>query len=391
MKILYNNIVKNALITSRSENPSYPWDEALKDDRLSRVGKFDTERIQWLEFEFDTVQTVDYVAILNHTIPEDYNVEIYGANLTMEGDQSDAAYEKVIYPYDFYNEIYNFYNCIKENEIITKDYTIGYTATPGYVTNGTKDYKWFTDNPTKFQCMSTYDSYVFDMETETELIWEAYGYVDIQFRDSIDNITWTAWKSKIDATATDRRSKVYRYMQYRVLFTSEGWIDTESYFQWTSPDQKQKDIIISEITRNAYTNWMIRIVPQYQIDPIDPIQIGNIFLGTALTMPGMDISKIISRKTNSEYSKSLTGQMYGSEGVKLKYAEIPFKGVEIEDKTSVEKFIDYCDTITPFILLIWEDDLLIEPPIYCNLTEAINFQKESAYGWSFNMKFEECR
>jgi len=389
MKILYNNIVKNALITARTENPSYPWDEALNDDRLSRVGKFDTERIQWLEFEFDTVQTVDYVAILNHTIPEDTEIVLYGKNATMAGSTEGYAYRKYIYPYNYEDGLlYNFYNCERVDNEITKDYTRGGMATPGYVTNGTKDYKWFTDNTTKFQCGSTYDSELIDMETEYELVWTAYGYVYIQFRDSIDGITWTTWTSEVDATVIDRRSKVYRYMQFRVLFTSEGWIDTESYFQLTSPDQEQKDIIISEITRNAYTNWMIRIVPQYQIDPI---QIGNIFLGTALTMPGMDISKIISRKTNSEYSKSLTGQMYGSEGVKLKYAEIPFKGVEIEDKTSVEKFSDYCDTITPFILLIWEDDLLIEPPIYCNLTEAINFQKESAYGWSFNMKFEECR
>ncbi|MCP4764449.1 MAG: hypothetical protein GY870_21925, partial [archaeon] len=103
--------------------------------------------------------------------------------------------------------------------------------------------------------------------------------------------------------------------------------------------------------------------------------------------------KIVAKKTNSTYTKNLGGQLFSNPRVQLKYSEITFTDIIDEYKNNVERFSDTVDITIPFVLLIWEDDLDIEPPIYCNLTESIPFTKSLTdyISWNFTIKCEECK
>ena len=122
------------------------------------------------------------------------------------------------------------------------------------------------------------------------------------------------------------------------------------------------------------------------------ISIGYIFLGESLDMPGMDISQVIPYKSNSVIQKSVTGQLYGDRRIKYKAAQIAFTGIENDDKILINNFFEVCDITRPFILLIWEDDLDIEPAIYCHLTKDLEWSRTPGSGLMYNLKldFEEC-
>ncbi len=521
MQILWNNIVKSSTITSSSEESDYPWDAALNDIRLVRTGRTTGATSEWLKFAFSTVQTVDYAAILNHNLSED-------AIITLEGNNTDSwgspSFSEVISisdtgnlystkrvngqvfqdvtnslsgtsPTDFIQNSSSIVYVSNEKNSVAGSFTTQYTqdvtdsgTTPdGYISNGTKDYnwftdnptnfqngsvvdvvidlddwpyvtwvavgdvqiqfadstdnitygswtaaidatttdirnkvnryvkcriifdsatwgdttsslyfirdkdyKWFTDNPTNFQHGSIYESIALDLISESGITWEAFGSAYVQFRDSTDGSSWGSWTTAVNATLSAKRDKVYRYMQIRVLMTYATWDDTTSYFELLTPTPLIQDTIIKATTEAAYKYWRITFAESLLAGYIE---IGNIFLGDSLTMPGMQVSKIVAEKTNSTYSKNPGGQLFSNPRVQLKYAEIPFVDVSDEDRTNIERFNNTCDIHTPFVMLIWEDDLDIEPPIYCNLTESIQFTKGNTdhISWDFVLKCEECK
>ncbi len=165
---------------------------------------------------------------------------------------------------------------------------------------------------------------------------------------------------------------------------------------WGSPSVSEvitysESPIVKNITLSSYRYW--RLVVDDSSNPDNYIQIGNVFLTAGLTMPGMDVNKIVAKKTTSEYSKSLSGQIFPNERTLLKYGEFYFKNSSDSDKQLVAEFVDAVDIIFPFVLIIWENDLDIEPAIYCNLVELPAFSKDvvESVRWSFNIKVEECK
>ncbi len=386
MILLYDNIVLDSTISSSSEASDYVWDTALNDIRLTRTGRTTGITSEWLKFAFDTVQNAGYVALLNHNLSED-------AVITLEGNNTDSWGSPSFSETFSLSDVGNLYNSKRVDSKVYQDVLNSFSGTSptDYVQNGTKDYAWFTANPTNYQNGSIYETVALDLVSETMVKWSALGSVFIQFRDGIDGTNWGAWTTAIDATLSERRDKVYRYMQIRVLFTDSAWADSTSYFQLVSPTNLIQDTIIESFTEEAYKYWRLTFVDAANTDGY--IEVGNIFLGDSLVMPAMDVSKIVAKKTNSDFSKSPGGQLFSNPRVQLKYAEITFPDVKEDKKSEVEDFSDTVDIHTPFILLIWQNDLDIEEPIYCNLTESIAFNKSLTdyVSWTFSMKFEECK
>ena len=145
----------------------------------------------------------------------------------------------------------------------------------------------------------------------------------------------------------------------------------------------------------TYQYWRITIADAANPDTF--IKIGYVFLGTVLTMPGMDISGIsIPKNSTSLAQESYAGQTYGDTRLKYRTASFNFSGVSTTDKVNLESFFYTVDIITPFILLVWENDLTIQSPIYCRLTDANfagqNWQKEDSNGgylWTIPMDIKE--
>ncbi|MCP3683375.1 MAG: hypothetical protein GY861_11860, partial [bacterium] len=479
MKILYDNIIKTATITSSSEASDYEWDTALNDIRLSRVGRTTGDSSEWLKFAFDTVQAVDYVAILGHNLSEDAVITLQGNNIDSWVSPSFSEQVSLADTGNFYStkrvssqvfqDVSNSFSGTSPIDYIqnadelvlvsharhsvggsfgtqySQDVTDSGTTPDGYISNGTKnynwftdnstnfqngslvdvivdlddwpyvtwfasgdvqiqfadstdnitygswtsaidattteirnkvsrymkcrvifdssawddttsylyfirgkDYRWFTDNPTNFQHGSIYESIALDLRSENGIKWTALGDAYVQFRDSTDGSSWGSWTTAIDATLSVSREKVYRYMQIRVLMTHATWEDTTSYFELLTPAPEEQPIIVKNVTESAYKYWKIKFVDPLNTDGY--IEIGNIFLGDSLTMPGMDVNKIVAKKTNSTYTKNLGGQLFSNPRVQLKYAEITFTDIIDEYKNNVERFSDTVDITIPFVL-----------------------------------------
>jgi len=248
MKILYDNHVTDATITSYSENPDYDFDTALNDTRLSRVGRTVDDATQWIKLAFAAAVDVDYIMILAHNISS-------GATIKVQANATDV---------------------------------------------------------------------------------------------------WTS--PSIDTAMTYNADYIYH-----------AFSTTESYKYW-------RFYVDDGSNTDGY------------------IQNALIFLGPSLDMPGFNPDVIIPRKSNSEGSKSIGGQLYGDKKLQYKAATFKFPVVTDAEKKEIETFWEEVDLIIPFILLIWENNLDIEAPIYCNLTEEIEIVKDPNNGvlWTFPLSMEQC-
>lgn len=149
-------------------------------------------------------------------------------------------------------------------------------------------------------------------------------------------------------------------------------------------------IIINFSSTETYQYWRL-----YVDDPTNTdgyLEFSYCYLGEELVMPGMNRAMIIPYKSNSIATKSQSGQLYGDRRLKYKAAQITFNIVDETERQSIIDFWDTVDVVRPFILLIWEDDLDVEPPIYCALTKELEWNKLDLNGllWSLVLDFEEC-
>lgn len=123
------------------------------------------------------------------------------------------------------------------------------------------------------------------------------------------------------------------------------------------------------------------------------IEVGYIFLGEALTLPNIKSGdKIRAYKTNSDSQKNETGQLYGYKKTRLKRAEFALEGLTEEQRNEFDLFASVCDITEPFHLIFWENDLHIEEPLFCAMTEFPQPQ-EVPEGFLYNvtMSIEECK
>lgn len=249
MIINYNNHVFNATIDSFSDVPEYPFNTALNDTRLSRLGRTVGDTAEWFKFSLSSAVDVDRAFILTHNITS-------GATVNLQGNATDV---------------------------------------------------WTSPS------------------VDVTMVWGA------------DYITY--------------------------VFSA-----TESYQYW-------------------------RITVADSSNPDGYIEMSYVSLSEDLIMPGMDTGQIISKKTNSRATKSIGGQLYGDRLLDFKAAQINLPDIEESKRTEINTFFDTVDITRPFILLIWEDDLDIEPPIYCALTEEIEWNKQPLAGgllWTMSLNFEEA-
>ena len=246
MRIIYNNIIDGATITSYSENPQYLFDDAFKDSRLSRVGRTVGHDTEWIKFTLPSAAAATYILIFGHNLTA-------GATVKLEGNATDV---------------------------------------------------------------------------------------------------------------------------------------------WTSPSFSETltviDIINKNFTSASYKYWRLTIADAS--NPDGYIQISKVIIGTYLQMPGFNRVFAMPRKSTSKGDKSPSGQLYGDKRIIFTSAEFKFNGVSQANKVLIDAFFDIVETIKPFVLLVWENSLTTQVPIYCNLTDDLNWAMEDSSGlsWSFTLPVEQC-
>lgn len=162
---------------------------------------------------------------------------------------------------------------------------------------------------------------------------------------------------------------------------------------WTSPSFEQvltvADNMCVSLGSQSYQYYRLRIQDATNTDGY--IEIGGIYLGGHLSMPGFEPAVNITEKSNSESEKSISGQLYGDKRLQYKTVETTFTSISQTDKDAISALFAEVDRTKPFVMFLWEDDPTIFPPLYCNLTSDLAWQKPK-YQLSYSLKltFEEC-
>lgn len=162
---------------------------------------------------------------------------------------------------------------------------------------------------------------------------------------------------------------------------------------WTSPALSvtltPDSIVYSTFSSASYQYWRITVNDVSNTDGF--IQIGSVFLGDSLTMPGFDTVGTVFGKSSSSRSISVSGQAYGQKRLIYKVADINFPDVSSIEKIAIETFIETVDTTDPFWLIIWENDTAICPPVYMILDDYPELKKNAGFGLTYNtsMKMRE--
>jgi hypothetical protein len=205
---------------------------------------------------------------------------------------------------------------------------------------------------------------------------DATQWVKFSFSSAVDvdymlilahNITSGA-TIKVQANATDvwTSPSIDTAMTYNADYIIHGFSSTESYRYW-------------------------RFYVDDSSNPDEYIEIGHLFLGEYLDMPGIDPASVIVKNSNSVAEKSVSGQLYADVRLKYKAASFTLPNVTEAQRTEINAFWDTVDIARPFTVLFWENDLDVEPPLYCALTSELEWNKQAQNGllWVLGLEIEE--
>ena len=163
---------------------------------------------------------------------------------------------------------------------------------------------------------------------------------------------------------------------------------------WTSPSVDEtltiSDFIIKNFTESSLRYW--RVTFDDATNPDGYIQIAKIYLGVYIEH-GINRTQSISVNSNSTNQKSITGQLYGNKQITFKTVGFTLSSMDNDSRLEFQTFFETVDIVTPFILLVWENSLDIQPPVYCNLVEAYEPAREDVDGvlWTVSFNVEECK
>lgn len=176
-------------------------------------------------------------------------------------------------------------------------------------------------------------------------------------------------------------------------FSADTTTDDGDYFLV----DENGDYVIDENGDFVYGSYKLiyqfwRLYFSDSANPDGILKIPWFFYGKKLVMPGMETGQIITRKSNAIVQKTSTGQLYGSRRLTPKSAKISFTTVDQETKNEIEEMLDYTDLIMPFIIIFWENDLDVEPPLFASLVEFPEWQRMQINGllWNMTINIEEC-
>jgi len=164
---------------------------------------------------------------------------------------------------------------------------------------------------------------------------------------------------------------------------------------WTNPNLNETfawnaDNMVKFFTETAKRFW--RFYLDDGANPDGYLNIPRLFLGDYLQMPPIEPGVELPRKTTSTMSISPSGQGYGDEGYRFLAPGFSFPHISKTQYDEINEMWDAVENIKPVILIIWEDSLDIQGPIYCKIDqEELGWKKNDEQGlsWSLEIFFRE--
>lgn len=165
---------------------------------------------------------------------------------------------------------------------------------------------------------------------------------------------------------------------------------------WTTPPVDQTltynsgTIIYNFTATQTYRYW--RLYVNDSSNPDTYLQISKVWLGDYLQLPYMSKSQKIPTASTSTSQESISGQSYGDKKLIYNYGTITFPFVTDTEKTQIDAVFEIVDKTDPLYILVWEEDLTFQPPIYSRLTTDLDWSRvEGITGrvWSLQFGFKE--
>lgn len=172
-------------------------------------------------------------------------------------------------------------------------------------------------------------------------------------------------------------------------------IQANSSDSWTTPPVDETitvaDVMIYHFsTDETYRYWRLYIDDDSNTDGY--IQIAKVFIGDYLQLPYMSKSKDVTTTSNSTSSDSESGQSYMNIGLDYKAETITFPFVSDAQYTNTDAAFRLLHKFKPFIMLVWENDLTFQAPLYVKHTADLAWKQIDTYAgrnWSLSFSFRE--
>jgi hypothetical protein len=163
---------------------------------------------------------------------------------------------------------------------------------------------------------------------------------------------------------------------------------------WTAPSLDEtltwsEGIIIGTFTECTYSYWRITFTVA---SGVTYFEIGSMFLGTFLQLPGMKPDQSIDDETTSVSVESASGQTYGDIGYDYRAPVVNFPYMTEAQRTGIRAMWADVRNVKPIIIVIWATRTDIETPIYCKINQnKITFKRTGSptVPWSTTIAFKE--
>lgn len=193
-----------------------------------------------------------------------------------------------------------------------------------------------------------------------------------------------------------------RAIDYIVIFnhnftdSATVTIQANSSDLWTTPPVDQTLTVADVINYNfsssqTYRYWRLTVDDDTNTDTY--LEISKVYIGSYLQMPYMSRDMEIPTASTSDVQESVGLQAYGDSGVIYKYGTVNFPVIADADKILMETMFNTIDKYIPYVLLIWENDLTSQPPLYVRNTADFTFKRVadlSGKKWSLSFSFKEA-
>lgn len=172
-------------------------------------------------------------------------------------------------------------------------------------------------------------------------------------------------------------------------------IEANTSDSWGSPAFSQtltynSEYIILNFTSQTYDYWSLYIDDPTNTDAY--VELGGLILGQSVDLPGMDPGQIFTTVTKSKAQFSVSQNLYGNEDIDYREKTIKFPALSFEEKKTINDIYKQVKNVTPVLIIVWEDALDKEPPIYCNINKIrLPYQKSKKLvkPWSASLDFVE--
>ena len=197
---------------------------------------------------------------------------------------------------------------------------------------------------------------------------------------SYDNSSWTSRAITIYTTTTYNR--ITPEGDTRVTSTGDTRVVTVD-----TPYES-----ICEVNPAPFARyWRLTITDTKNTDGY--IEMGMVYLGDYIQLPNMAPDQQIPRRTNSDKSFNETRQVQGYKKVQYIEATVNFPFVSDAELASCDLLFAENNITDPFILLVWANNLDVQPPIYC-VIEKLSEPKRNGTkptSWNMSLSFTECK